>query len=311
MFLHIFVKFEVCKPGQVSRMCSCVSFGSLHILHFSCWYLFLKFALSLMSSILVLALNIIDVSILLFYVGFEFPDLPLGGHWFFVQISILCFCFPLCFLVYGLLDSLISLNYFFWCGGLCVVCVAVQCGIDCVFPSTFCVAVQCGIDCVFPSTFCVAVQCGIDCVFPSAFCVAVQCGIDCVFPSTFCVAVQCGIGCVFPSTFCVAVQCGIGCVFPSAFCVAVQCGIGCVFPSAFCVAVQCGIGCVFPSAFCVAVQCGIGCVFPSAFCVAVQCGIGCVFPSTFCVAVHYFCCHHRSRITYIPCCHALLVRFFE
>ena len=33
------------------------------ILQFSCWYLFLKFAL--MSSILVLALNIIDVAILL------------------------------------------------------------------------------------------------------------------------------------------------------------------------------------------------------------------------------------------------------
>ena len=44
-------------------ICSCVSIGSLHILHFCCWYLFLKFAL--MSSILVLVLKIMEVSILL------------------------------------------------------------------------------------------------------------------------------------------------------------------------------------------------------------------------------------------------------
>ena len=65
------------RPGQVSRICSCVSIGLLHILHFSCWYLFLKFAL--MSSILVLALKIMDVSILLslFMWGLRFP----ACHW--------------------------------------------------------------------------------------------------------------------------------------------------------------------------------------------------------------------------------------
>ena len=57
--LYTFVVFEVSRPGHGSRMCSCASLGSL----FSCWYVFLKFVL--MSSILVLALNIIDVSILL------------------------------------------------------------------------------------------------------------------------------------------------------------------------------------------------------------------------------------------------------
>ena len=76
-FLYTFVLFVVCRPGQVSRICSYVSFCSLHILHFSCWYLFLKFAL--MSSILVLALKIMDVSILLslFMWDLRFP----ACHW--------------------------------------------------------------------------------------------------------------------------------------------------------------------------------------------------------------------------------------
>ena len=80
-FLYIFVLFVVCRPGQVSGISSCVSFGSLHILHFSCWYLFLKFAL--MSSILVLALNIMEVSILLslFMWGLRFP----ACHWVFLN----------------------------------------------------------------------------------------------------------------------------------------------------------------------------------------------------------------------------------
>ena len=59
-FLYTFVLFVVWRPGQISMICSCVSIGSLHILHFSCWYLFLKFAL--MSSMLVLALKIMSHS---------------------------------------------------------------------------------------------------------------------------------------------------------------------------------------------------------------------------------------------------------
>ena len=57
------VLFVVWSPGQFSSMCSCVSFGSSHHLHLRFWYLFWK--LSLASSILVLALNIVDVSALL------------------------------------------------------------------------------------------------------------------------------------------------------------------------------------------------------------------------------------------------------
>ena len=77
-FLYTFVLFVVCRPGQVSRICSYVSFCSLHILHFSCWYLFLKFAL--MSSILVLALKLYGCfhSVEFVHVGFAFPGLPLG-----------------------------------------------------------------------------------------------------------------------------------------------------------------------------------------------------------------------------------------
>ena len=59
-FVVILVEGSLCIPGHVSRTCSCVSIFSGHFRHFVSLYLPLK--LFFTSSILVLALNIIDAS---------------------------------------------------------------------------------------------------------------------------------------------------------------------------------------------------------------------------------------------------------
>ena len=98
-FIFIFVVSSSCIHVHVSRTCSCDSTVSVHLRNLVSLYMYFPLTLFFTSRILVLALKIVDASILFnfFHVFWSFPCLPvcIFSHKLYFRFFSVCFLYVL------------------------------------------------------------------------------------------------------------------------------------------------------------------------------------------------------------------------